>query len=66
MVEALIGAVYVDKGFAAARTFVEWLMDDAARRRIAVWDVNYKVRAIAIAIPCLSNAGPTVITTSGR
>lgn len=42
MVEALIGAIYIDKGFAAAREFTEWLMDDAAKMRAAVLDLNFK------------------------
>ena len=42
VVEALIGAIFIDKGYAAARDFTEWLMDDAAKMRAAVLDLNFK------------------------
>lgn len=43
VVEALIGAIFIDKGYAKARDFTEWLMDDAAKMRAAVLDLNFKV-----------------------
>ena len=46
VVEALIGAIFIDQGYAKARDFTEWLMDDAAKMRAAVLDLNFKVLAI--------------------
>lgn len=43
VVEALIGAIFIDQGYAKARDFTEWLMDDAAKMRAAVLDLNFKV-----------------------
>lgn len=50
VVEALIGAIYIDKGYAKAREFTEWLMDDAAKMRAAVLDLNFKVLACESAL----------------
>lgn len=40
--EALVGAMHLDRGFEAARQFVEWVLDDAASVGALHIDGNYK------------------------
>ena len=46
--EALVGAIHLDRGFEAARRFVEWVLDDAASVGAAHIDGNYKVRRLTV------------------
>ena len=38
-----MGAIHLDRGFEAARRFIEWALDDAASMGAAHIDGNYKV-----------------------